>query len=224
MADIGQSCLRAFINAERNRTHELLQLVQQPQNLKDDDNRSLLHWAAIHGWHDICQILIEKYHLNATAKTISGYTPLHIACLFGREQVVKHLLSLPTVLPTVNDEDVGGWTALDLACANGQLPVIEMLVREPSVHMPIKRLRNSDFAILSLLSTRMEWSTVFHIRPLFRVFMAGNSAAGKTTLTTAMQSLASSIFTPPQRQQQCHGLVTGVKTLTAGVCPTPCSG
>ena len=136
----------------------------------------------------------------------------------GSATVVSYLLSLPTVLPTINDKDVYGRSALDLACINEHLPVIKLLLRQPSIIMPTNKLWSRNFDVLSLLSDRMEWSTEFDIEPYSRVFMAGNSGAGKTTLTTAILSL------DPRSNVSHDGQVSGVKTLTAGICPTQCSG
>ena len=110
---------------------------------------------------------------------------------------------------TVNERDGGGYgySALEWACRREHLSVIKVLISEPSVHMP-NRLLNNKFTVLSLLSGRMSGSTEFPITPYFLVFMTGNTAAGKTTLTKVMQH---GYFR--------HGdkMVTGVKTLTAGM-------
>ena len=113
---------------------------------------------------------------------------------------------------------VVGRSPLEWACRYEHLSVIEVLVSEPSVHMP-DYLPSDKFPVLSLLSRRMSGSTEFPITPYFPVFMAGNTAAGKSTLTKAMLQLT-------QWDRSKHGgeMVTGVKTLTAGICPSQCSG
>ena len=211
-------CLHAFEDGQKEVVMKLLSEVHQPHNVMSDINMTFVHFAARHGWHDTCQTLVENYHLSPTDMTVLGHSPLHFACAYGRAQVVKYLLKLPTVLLSVNDEDRAGMTALNRACVHAHLPVIEMLVRERSVQMPTKHLPSDNFAVVSLLSSRIELNTEFFIGPHFRVFMTGNSAAGKTTLATVMLNLAK-IF--PSQQQ---GLVSGIKTLTAGICPTTCSG
>ena len=217
MADLRQQCLDAFYIGQEDVTWKLLPKVHQPQTVKDDRNRTLLHFAAWHDWHNLCQILIENYHLNPTEKTKRGATPLHWACLNGSAQVVKYLLTLPALLLTVNDEDVFGWSAFDRACGCGHLPVVEILLTEPSLNLATKHLPVDKFSVLSLLSSRIEWTTQFTLYPYFRVFIAGNSAAGKTTLATAIVNL-------DHYSSQHGGWVSEVKTLTAGICPTQCSG
>ena len=219
MADISDQCLSAFCAGDKEDAADLLENVEQPQSIKDDVDATLVHWAAAQGWPDICQTLIDKHHCDPTEKDKQGFSPLHMACYDGRAEVVGYLLGLPTVWPTVNDENVGGMSALDLACGYNHLSVVQMLVKVPSISMPTKeRLPSHRFSILSVLSSRMVWTSEFFIPSLFRVFMAGNTGAGKTTLTAAMKTLTQS--SPSGR----GGMVSGVKTLTAGICPTHCSG
>ena len=111
-----------------------------------------------------------------------------------------------------------GWSPLEWACRYEDLSVIEVLVSKPSVHMP-NHLPSDKFPVLSLLSRRMSGSTEFPITPYFPVFMAGNTAAGKSTLTKAMLELD-----PYNHSRHGGRMVTGVKTLTAGICPSKCSG
>ena len=202
----------------------------------------------------MCQRLIETYHLHATEKTDGGARPLHMACSKGHIEVVEYLLTQPTVIDTVNDEgsyivggsiidDVrGGGSALWLACDNDHLPVVEELLKLPNIHMPTDRLLSKKFAILSILSVKIELSAEFPVSPHFPLFMTGNSGAGKSTLTAVMLKLTSHIFLSSRdgciysdmggcnfsdidgcfcSKDGC--LVSGVKLLTAGICPATCS-
>ena len=212
-----EQCLAAFSKGDKEAAVELLEKVQQPQSIRNYDGWTLVHYAAKWSWPDICRTLIDKYHLDPTEKTKYGESPLHWACMEGRAKVVGYLLGLPTVLPTVNNEDDVGVSALVWACRYGRLSVVAMLTKLPSIRMPTEHLPSHQFSILSVLSSRMEWNSEFFIDPLFRVFMAGNTGAGKTTLTAAMQML-----TKPSSSRHAV-MVSGVKTLTAGICPTQCS-
>ena len=213
MADLRQRCERAFRDGRKEDALTLLSKVEQP----DPD---LVFYSAGHGWLDVCRHLVEDYHLSPSYQ-YGGYRPLHYACMYGRVEVVKYLLTLPPVMLTVNERDGGvgfGYSALEWACRGEHLSVIELLVSEPSVHMP-NRLLSNKFTVLSLLSRRMSGSTEFPITPYFPVFMAGNTAAGKSTLTKAMIEL-----TQPTYSRHGGEMVTGVKTLTAGICPSQCYG
>ena len=216
MTDLRELCQSAFCDGRKEDARRLLRNVQQP-------DPHLIHWSAWHGWTDVCQQLVEWYWLSpSNEEDIFGngviFRPLHLACEYGRVEVVKYLLTLPPVMLTVNECDGRGWSALVCACKYEHLSVLELLVNEPSVHMPTN-LPSNKFTVLSLLFRRMSGSTEFPITPYFPVFMAGNTAAGKTTLTKAMLQLT-------QYSHSRHGgeMVTGVKTPTAGICPSQCLG
>ena len=124
--------------------------------------------------------------------TLLGHCIWHVE--YGRVEVVKYLLTLPPVMLIVNEGRFWwSWyssSPLEYACRYEHLSVIEVLVSKPYVHMP-NHLRSNEFPVLSLLSRRMSGSTEFPIKPYFPVFMAGNTAAGKSTLTKAMLQLDS---------------------------------
>ena len=222
MADLRDLCLHAFRVGPKEGALRLLSKVEQP-------DPHLVHFSAMWGWLDVCRQLVENYNLSPTKEAtiyIGGiyyFKPLHLACLHGRVEVVKYLLTLPAVMLTVN-EGRGGWygdrgsSPLELACRREHLSVIEVLVSKPSVHMP-DDLTSDKFPVLSLLSRIKSGSTEFPITPYFPVFMAGNTAAGKSTLTKAMLEVCINGCSR-------HGgrMVTGVKTLTAGIYPSQCSG
>ena len=215
--DLGELCSCAFRYGRKEDARKLLAQVQQP-------HPHCVHWAARNGWHDLCQQLVENYNLSPSDEAdILGhgvmFRPLHRACIEGSVEVVKYLLTLPPVMPTVNERDGvgGGLSAIEWACDGEHLSVLELLLNEPSVHMP-DYLPSDKFSVLSLLSRRMSWITEFPVMSYFHMFMAGNTAAGKTTLTTAMLQLT--------HTHSRHGgkMVSGMKTLTAGICPSQCSG
>ena len=218
MAGLREQCQRAFEDGRMEDARRLLSQVQRP-------HPHCVHWAARYGWQDLCRQLVENYNLSPSDEAAifvggSMYRPLHMACWEGSVEVVKYLLTLPQVILTVNERDAGGvgMSAIEFACLYEHLSVLELLLNKPSIHMP-RFLPSNNFYILSLLSRRMSWSTEFLVTPYFPVFMAGNTAAGKTTLTTAMLQLT-------QYSPSIHGdkMVTGVKTLTAGICTSQCSG
>ena len=217
MTDLRELCLRAFEYGRKEDALRLLAKVQHP-------DEHCVHWAARHGWEDLFRQLVENYNLSPAKEAAifgggSMYRPLHRACKYGRVEVVKYLLTLPSVMLTVNEHDPGyGLSAVEWACKCEHLSVLELLLNEPSIRMP-NHLPNDTFSVLSLLSKRMSWSTKFPVTSYFHVFMAGNTAAGKTTLTEAILQLTQySLFSPGGK------MVSNVKTLTAGICPSQCSG
>ena len=228
MAKILKKCVHAFRNGNKEVAWQSLREVDQPNALVDCDSwdMGLIHHAAKHGWSDICRILVEKYHCDPLAVDREGATPLRWACDVGSVPTVEYLLSLPKVMMTVNDRDGNGDTPLHSACKFGHLPVIEVLLSHPSVSitemdayglMPIECLTKFNYAILNEFSRKgIDWDTNVFVQPYFNVFMAGNTEAGKTTLTHTLEELTLDI--PSQ-----HGRVSGVKADTAGVSSTQCT-
>ena len=93
MADLSERCRRAFKDGRKEDALRLLAEVEQP------DPR-LVHYSAINGWVDVCRQLVENYNLSPTKEAtiyIGGYyhpRPLQLACVYGRVEVVKYLLTL----------------------------------------------------------------------------------------------------------------------------------
>ena len=216
MADQRERCLRAFRNGDKENALRLLSTVEQPEPV-------LVNWSAYWGWPDVCRQLVENYKLSPSDMAHIGggcfmHRPLLLACGYDRVEVVKYLLTLPQIMLTVTEGEYGGgvgWSALEWACRDEHLSIIEVLVSEPSVHMP-NYLPSDKFTVLSLLSRRMSVSTEFPITAYFPVFMAGNTAAGKTTLTKAL-------LTKYSHSRHGGEMVTDVENLTAGICPSKCS-
>ena len=229
MTDVEKKCLRAFENGEKEKAARLLTEVEHPQRIKDGFGQSLVHFAAKNGWQDICKLSIEHYHCGAADEDAGGKRPLHCACAYGQVGVVNYLIKHPTVITTANDKSdwlflVSGvcvGNALDMACSKGHLPVVKELLKLPYIRMPTDHLYSNKFAVLSLLNSKMEPSAEFPVRPRFPVFMTGNSGAGKTTLTTAMQQLSYDILLDSSHPID-KGMVSGIKPLTAGICPATC--
>ena len=220
MADVSEKCLLAFKYGDKNKVIELLPKMQQPQNTTfrflDWGSCALVHLAAFHGWDDMCQILVETYHCDPTAKNDEQRSPLHLACRYDHVRVVDYLLRLPNVTRTINDNDIDGHTPLYYACKYAHFEVLEALLRVPSIAIPTEDLTYFKFSVVSVLASRRDWwKTECFILPYFNIFMTGNSGSGKSTLATLLVELTQGI--PSQ-----HGKVSGVKTLTAGVCHMQC--
>ncbi|XP_048366382.1 inversin [Sphaerodactylus townsendi] len=93
-------------------------------DLVDQDGHSPLHWAALGGNPDVCQILIEN-KINPNVQDYSGRTPLQCAAYGGYINCMVVLLENKAD-PNVQDKE--GRTALHWLCNNGYLDAIKLLL------------------------------------------------------------------------------------------------
>ena len=228
MAEVETECLDAFFLGRKEEALKLLPKLRSPETIRDSScyGYTLVHYAARHGWEDVSKLLIEAYKVSATAVNDNDRSPLHRACSHGNEATVKYLLSLPSVLRTINDTDILDYTPLHHACREGRFAVIEILLETNSVNIteennkgltPIELLRDYSYGLFTRLANKIDWSTQLLVKSFFNVFLVGNSAAGKSTLAAVMLELTRDA--PTQ-----HGRISNVEELTAGVVPTQCKG
>lgn len=94
---------------------------------KDEDGRSLLHWACTSGNVDIVRLSIEKSEPSTRgAQDEDGLTPLMSASSCGHEQVVKILLDAGA---NVDQANSGGRTSLFYAASKGKQDVVQLLLQ-----------------------------------------------------------------------------------------------
>ena len=189
MEDVARTCYNAFLRRDKEMVLRILPIVSSPGGIVGYNDNTLLHRAACNGWDDICLLLMETYGCPPITLDSVGQSPLHCACSAGHSSVIALFLSKTSLRLT--DKDVDGIT-------------------------PFHYLSKHPSAMLQLASV-VNWDIEFPVSPLFKIFMTGNSAAGKSSLTAVMEELAN-----PTHSK--HGLVTGVKPLTAGVHTAKCQG
>ena len=97
-------------------------------NQANNDNETLLHWAAIRGHSKVVELLLqqEDIKVNATDKT-TGSTPLHIAAGNSHLNIVELLVKHKQI--HLNATDKYGRTPLHIAAQNGHLEVAELLLK-----------------------------------------------------------------------------------------------
>ena len=231
MVGVEQECLDAFCLGNKEEALKLLPILRSPETtirsgVAHVKGWTLLHHAAANGWEDVCKLLVEKYNCEPTAVADNGWSPLHVACFFGKEVVVKYLVSLPSVLRNIDDKDNDCHTPLYWACYSGKFAVVEILLQTNYVniteedkhgHTPFELLSKQGCSVLNRLASKIDWNTQLKVKSYFNVFLTGNTGTGKSTLAETMLELTRDA--PTQ-----HGRISNVKELTAGVVPTQCEG
>ncbi len=103
-----------FSAAKEGNIEEVRRLVESgvDVNVKDNDGRTPLHFAAGLGYIEVVKYLISKGAYVNVKENAHGATPLHLAAEFGQIEVVKYLISKGA---EVNVKDNYGNTPLDYA-------------------------------------------------------------------------------------------------------------
>ena len=71
--------------------------------------------------------------INWGNPNVDGWTGLHIACRYGKKEIVEYLISHPKI--NVNKEKNDGWTPLFHACANGYVQIVKILLKDERVNV-----------------------------------------------------------------------------------------
>lgn len=102
--NIKQRVFRVVKNGNLKRTKTLVSKRPNFINARDNQNRTLLHWAARNGRLKIARFLITS---GADVKTTdkNQQTPLHLAAQFGRPLLVELLLKNGASINALNDQN-----------------------------------------------------------------------------------------------------------------------
>jgi len=92
---------------------------------QDQNGLSLLHWAAISGHGDVCQLLINA-GINVNFQDLAGRTALHYAAYGG---YVSSMLVLLENKASFNSQDREGITSLHWACSKGHMDAVKLLIQ-----------------------------------------------------------------------------------------------
>ena len=116
---------------------QLLSQLPSPASVKDEDGRTLLHFACRNGWYDVVRALVEKYHSDPKCRAMDRSTPLHWACYDGDSvNIAKYLIEEQGCSVKARDED--GDTPLHDACGNGCIDTVKYLTAQKGCDPEVK--------------------------------------------------------------------------------------
>ena len=108
----GDTALMSAVIAETEDTVKLLLKKHADVNAAGEQQRTCLHYAAIHNREPVITVLLLRRNPHLEAEDENGLTPLFTAALFGNETVARVLLKHGAQqIPRKED----GWTALHYA-------------------------------------------------------------------------------------------------------------
>ena len=125
---------------------QLMQQANAETDLKDNDGRIPLSWAAGQGHEAVVRLLVERDDVKVDSQDNSGQTPLSRAAAYGYETVVKLLVERDDV--EVDSQDHNGRTPLSWAAAHGHETVVKLLVERDDVEADLQD--NDGWTPLSL--------------------------------------------------------------------------
>ena len=88
---VEMKCYDAFDNGRREEAVRLLKQIKDPRTVKSENDFTLLHCAAHHGWLDVVKELITEHQFNPECEDKNGNTPLSKARGNGKQSVVDYL-------------------------------------------------------------------------------------------------------------------------------------
>merc|ERR550519_446414 len=94
--------------------------------------------AVREGHSSIVEILLAEPGIDVTRRDVNGSTALHLACRYGRVDLVQQLLVHPGGLCCLEWQDKWGETPLLTATRKGHLLCVKRLLQIPGIHLATK--------------------------------------------------------------------------------------
>ena len=119
----------------KDRAIELIHKYNNPKiplkdlvDTKDHNNKTLLMWAGIRGWSDVCELLINDYQCDPLYEDENNWTVLHNVCRNGHIDLVRYFVKKPFYMdPLKKNRD--GTTPLNFSKQYNHTDITEYLER-----------------------------------------------------------------------------------------------
>ena len=165
---------------------------------------------------DIVNYLITEHNCNPQCRDKEGQTPLHYACASGQLEIVQyfHKEKLSDLVHKAHSGD----TPLHFACKYNQVEVVQFLLSTGECDPLIKNIEGItpvEIAPSPKISALLDHfcKGCYPLESVVKVFVLGDSFAGKSSLVQAIQSNPGFLGSLIGRFQK----VKGVRQQTAGI-------
>lgn len=117
--------LRAACVGDVQAIHHIMSVGYCDVDQSDKNGRNALHWAVARGHLQVAEVLVTTYHASLDIVTHDSESPLMLAVLTNRLDIVKTLVSYGAQLQHTNQQ---GASALHLAAGLGQVDLVAELI------------------------------------------------------------------------------------------------
>lgn len=161
----------------------LLETGKIDANLPDEKGKTALTWAAERGNENTADILLGAPKVDVEYRTnLKQRTPLFIASIKGRHEVVKLLLEISQI--DVNAQDINGQTSLSAAAIRGHESVVSLLLARSDIDVEKQDINGQS--PLSLAAMRGEEQVVKSLVMTGKADMNSNDKNRRVPLSWAM--------------------------------------
>ncbi len=94
---------------------------------KEHNYKSLLQWAGIRGWRDVCAILINDHHCDPFYEDDNKWTVLHNVCRNGYIDLVRYFVSTCKMEQLIHKKNIDGITPLQFSILCRRTNITEYL-------------------------------------------------------------------------------------------------
>ena len=152
--------VKAFEWAARQPKPDCLNLLLRKSRIVDVTKS--LSWAVRENLLIAVQAIVEGRHVDINGQSYYGLTPLHLACMYGQEEIARYLLENGA---HVNACDTSGMTPVHLvSLAEAGGPITVLLLKHGARHIPLESVP----AISKLIMTEFEHELASNLRELRR--------------------------------------------------------
>lgn len=143
--DLGCSPIQLAAMLERANIISLLLKANANIMTKDNNGNTLFHYIDQVGIYERLKDVITNTSLSPIEFNNDNDTPIHFACKYGSQSLLKLYTSLITDLSYLNIPNKKGMTPIDIAIENKNIDCIRFLNAQGVPNILVETTRNNDF-------------------------------------------------------------------------------